>query len=192
MEFLKSVFGGRALTYSEFEALLRDSKDIKLANIASGQYVDKDKFDRAQTRANDLQLKLAKQEDEIAELQKTDAQELSQKLQSLQEKYDSETGSLRQKLSEQAINSRIDMALLAAKAKNTRAVRALLDEGKISLDGENILGIEDQLASIRKENPFLFGEELKNPPPPVAGDTADPIDDISKWRAEAGLPIIKN
>ncbi len=36
MDFLKAIFGDKALTYAELEAALKDSKDIKLANLAGG------------------------------------------------------------------------------------------------------------------------------------------------------------
>ncbi len=45
MEFLKTVFGDKPMTYAELEAALKDNKNIKLANLAGGQYVDKDKLD---------------------------------------------------------------------------------------------------------------------------------------------------
>lgn len=45
MEYLKPIFGDKTLTYAELEAALKDSKDVKLGNLASGQYVDKAKLD---------------------------------------------------------------------------------------------------------------------------------------------------
>ncbi len=44
MEFLKSVYGDKALTYASLKTR-QGNKDIKLANLASGLYVDKDKLD---------------------------------------------------------------------------------------------------------------------------------------------------
>jgi hypothetical protein len=39
MVFLKSVFGTEALTFDQLTEKLKDSKDVKLANLAEGQYV---------------------------------------------------------------------------------------------------------------------------------------------------------
>jgi septal ring factor EnvC (AmiA/AmiB activator) len=73
------------------------------------------------------------------------------------------------------LGSKIDTALLGAKAKNTKAVRALLDESKISLDGENVLGLNEQLEQVKKDNPYLFGEDQpKNPPAPAGGEPPKP------------------
>jgi len=49
-------------------------------------------------------------------------------------------------------------ALAAAKAKNIKAVKALLDLSsvKFSEDGEQLEGLEEQLATIKKEDSYLF------------------------------------
>lgn len=39
VEFLKTLFGDKALTFDEFAKAVGDSKDIKLANLADGKYV---------------------------------------------------------------------------------------------------------------------------------------------------------
>ncbi|MGN1119349.1 MAG: hypothetical protein ACI4Q4_03255 [Oscillospiraceae bacterium] len=60
MEFLKNIFGDKALTYAELEAALKDSKEVKLANLASGGYVDKGKFDALETKNKTLTEQLSK------------------------------------------------------------------------------------------------------------------------------------
>ena len=45
VEFLKALFSDKALTFDEFAKAVADSKDIKLANLADGKYVDKQKLD---------------------------------------------------------------------------------------------------------------------------------------------------
>ena len=47
MEFLKQFFGEngeKALTYDDLQKALEGSKDVKIANLATGQWVDKGKF----------------------------------------------------------------------------------------------------------------------------------------------------
>lgn len=39
MEILKALFGDQALTFEQF------AEDVKLGNLAGGQYVEKDKYD---------------------------------------------------------------------------------------------------------------------------------------------------
>lgn len=53
MEELKSLFGDGSLSYEEFEQKLGEAKDIKLANLKSGNYVDKAKYDKLEKGYND-------------------------------------------------------------------------------------------------------------------------------------------
>lgn len=45
VEFLKALFSDKALTFDEFAKAVAESNDIKLANLADGKYVDKQKLD---------------------------------------------------------------------------------------------------------------------------------------------------
>lgn len=54
-------------------------------------------------------------------------------------------------------DSAIDSALASAKARNSKAVRALLDEGKLVLNDDGTLsGIKEQIEAVKKDNAFLF------------------------------------
>lgn len=94
----------------------------------------------AQQTINDLQEKV-KQFDGV------DVQKLQNDIKTWEKKY-SDT------LLENAINQK----LTESKAKNQKAVRALLDMSILKLDGDKVLGLNEQLETIKKENDFLFGE----------------------------------
>lgn len=74
MEELKSLFGDGSLSYSEFEQKLNEAGDsIKLANLKSGNYVDKAKFEKLEKGLNDYKTKYGELEEStkgFAELQK--------------------------------------------------------------------------------------------------------------------------
>ena len=57
MEELKSLFGEESLSYEQFEQKLGEAKEIKLANLKSGNYVDKAKFEKAEKSVEELQTK---------------------------------------------------------------------------------------------------------------------------------------
>jgi len=76
----------------------------------------------------------------------------------------------------------IEKALTAAKAKNPKAVKALLDLEKVKLDGDKLLGLEDQLKTIQQSDPYLFGESGKvgsGTNPPGAGNP-----EVNPWKKE--------
>lgn len=70
------------------------------------------------------------------------------------------------------LDTAIDNALATAKAKNNKAVRALLDNSKIVLgDDGTVSGIKEQLETIAKENDFLFETQTDGGAPRFGSDT---------------------
>lgn len=43
MEILKALFGGETLTFEQFAEKVNNAADVKLGNLAGGQYVEKEK-----------------------------------------------------------------------------------------------------------------------------------------------------
>lgn len=79
----------------------------------------------------------------------------------------------------------IDLALAKAGARNNKAVKALLDDTKISVDDKgDLIGLNEQLDAVKKDNDYLFEKVEQTPsnPKPTfgtgnqqnAGSTADP------------------
>lgn len=114
--------------------------------------------------------------------------------QEFKSKYDSLVAQQKEDLQhyEQAIASMkkgyaIDSALSKAGARNIKAVKALLDESKITLDDSgNVIGVVEQLDTIRKDNDFLFmGSETFKPSFGEGGKSNPPSDTFAKSIAEA-------
>ena len=152
IEFLKELFGDKSLTFSELENALKDSKTIKLANLADGNYVDKGKFD-----AKIAELATANQT--ISDLQTTvrkfdgvDAEGLKKQIADAQTKYDTDIEQAR-------YDYGLDLAIRDAKAKNPKAVKALLDLSKITRDGEKFIGLSEQLEELKKTESYQFHSE---------------------------------
>lgn len=82
---------------------------------------------------------------------------LTAQLADLQAKFDESKTNSQNTIATLKKESAIDVALLKAGAKNSKAAKALLDAEKIELaeDG-TIKGLDEQLETIRAENDFLF------------------------------------
>ena len=59
------------------------------------------------------------------------------------------------------LESKIDLAINNAKAKNVKSVKANLDLDKIKLDGDKLLGFDDQIEALKKSDAYLF--DIDNP-----------------------------
>ncbi|MBP3037978.1 phage scaffolding protein [Bacillaceae bacterium Marseille-Q3522] len=131
------------------------------------QAVPKDVYNQA---AADL-----KQRDkDLSDLKKSAEgnEDLKEKYEKLQTKYNTDTQALNEKLSGIQLNSAIEIALTGAKARNIKAVRALLDSEKITLKDGELEGLDEQLKAVKEENPYLFGTDKKQTAyNPASGNT---------------------
>ena len=54
------------------------------------------------------------------------------------------------------IDFAVDKSLMSSKAKNPKAVKALLDLNNVEFDGDKIKGLEEQVKNIKKSDSYLF------------------------------------
>ena len=86
----------------------------------------------------------------------------------------------------------LDGALTGAKARNAKAVKALLDSNALKLnDDGSILGLNEQLAKIKSENDYLFDGEAADPKIVAGGNSKSVISDpmMIAVRKAAGLSV---
>ena len=89
--------------------------------------------------------------DEIKKFDGVDVEELKKNVKVWEEKYNTDISNLRK-------NHAVDMAITGAKGKNVKAIKALLDMDKITLnDKGNLEGFD--LESLKKSDPYLFDIE---------------------------------
>lgn len=150
MEKLKELYGEKAMTYAELEAALKDNKDIKLANLAAGGYVAKEKHDAKITELATANQAISDLQKKAAEFEGVDVGKLKTDIAGLQEKYTKD-------IAEAKITAAVDLALAQAGAKNIKLVRGALEHDKIKLEGESITGLQEQIEAIKKSDAYLFG-----------------------------------
>lgn len=150
----------------------KDTIDKILGENMSDIGKAKGDFDQVKIEADGLRDQLKTAGETIDGFKELDVDGIKQAAKDWEDKYTKETAALTDRLNQQVRDSKIDFALMGAKAKNVKAARALLDMEKISLDGENLIGLQEQLSTVTKENAYLFDVTGTNPPPPVGGGTA--------------------
>ncbi len=155
MEFLKAILGEELFSsFSEKVSEYNNSnpdKAVKIADLSTGLYVDKHKYDDA---ISDIQARDATIGQLKPKAESVDS--LTQQLNALQTKYDTDTGNLNKQLSKVQFDSALDVALAGSGAKNTKALRALLDMDKITFEDGKLNGFSEQLETVKSENGYLF------------------------------------
>jgi len=99
------------------------------------------------------------------------AENYKEKYEALSVQYEAD----KKTFADQLVSAKRDYALEAKIAKsgvkNVKAFKALLDMEKITIDGDEIKGYDDQETAIKKSDPYLFDKITnKQGIPPVIGD----------------------
>lgn len=157
MEALKTLFGENALTYQQFtEALANaDKKTINLANLAEGGYVAKDKFATKESELATANQTIKDLQDAAKKWDGVDIDKLKGDMAALQTKYDNDLAAAK-------LDSAVTLALINAKARDPKLVKALLDMSVVKLDGDQLLGVTEQLSKITESHGYLFAGEDGN------------------------------
>lgn len=118
-----------------------------------------DKVDGLESQVNDLEGQIEQRDEQLGELKKVDAEGLQQRIQELEEANETTKTEYQEKLDQQSFEFSLEKALGTAGAKNPKAVKALLNTESIKLDGETLLGLDDQLTALKESDAYLFGED---------------------------------
>src|SRR5699024_2964751 len=120
-----------------------------------------DKVDGLESQIKDLDEQIKERDKQLKDLgeKAKDSEELTAEIDRLKEENEDATNKLKEKLNKQAFDFSLEKALGKAGAKNPKAVKALLDTESIKLDGETLLGLDDQLKALQESDGYLFGED---------------------------------
>lgn len=118
--------------------------------------------EQAKTTSKESELSTANQtikglQDTIKKYDGKDPAKLESDLAALKNKYDTD-------ISAAKLSSALDIALVGAKARDIKAVKPFLNTELIKLDGDKLLGFEEQLKNIKESKSFLFEDEKPAPP----------------------------
>lgn len=144
-------------------------------------YVGKADFDKEVTAKTQLETDIKTRDKQLEELKKVDAAALQKTITELQETNKTTKTEYEAKIKQMQIDNAVTAALTGAKAKNLKAVRALLDLDKVELDGETVKGLADQIKKLQEgeDSKFLFDSaqaKLKGVKPGESQDKKYPTD----------------
>lgn len=165
MEFLKAILGEEL--YKQVEAAVNayngnaDNKDkqVKLANLGSGEYVGKGKYDALDALLKGKETELTTANGLIAELKK--GTKGNEELQGKITGYETQVAQLQAELEKTKLENAIQLALRDAKAVDPDYLAFKLrekysaDELKLDENGK-VKGMDDKLAGLKTQFPAQF------------------------------------
>lgn len=158
---------------------------------------DKEKVPRSRlndkiAEVKDLEGQLKDRDKQLDDLSKTakDSADLTAEINRLKDENATQATEYQTKLQQQALDAKLNEALHGAKAKNPRAVKALLDAEQIKLDGDKLLGLDDQLSALKESDAYLFAEDetpagLKGRNPHVPPGSEVPSGQKNPWKKDS-------
>lgn len=178
---LKDILGDDL--YKQVKEKLGDTEVIVVD--PNDPMVPKRRLDEVIAERNRYKEMVEERDSQLADLKTwaKDNEALKAQIAELQAKNKQVTEDYEKQLKEQRFAFAIERAVAKADARNVKAVVALLDTSKISLDGENLLGFDEQIAALKKSDPYLFGVDLKGRMPEGTGKPPKEIP--NPWKKES-------
>lgn len=179
MDWLKELLKKAGIEEGKLDGVIADiSKELPK------YMMPKDKYNEVSEAKKKLEADLQSRDVQLEELKKAagTSEELKKQIEQLQQDNKKAAEEWQAKVAQMQLDFAVERALTTAKAKNPKAVKALLDMGKVKLDGDNLLGLDEQLKAIQQSDPYLFGEPGKvgsGTNPPGAGNL-----EVNPWKKE--------
>ena len=200
MEFLKELLGEEL--YAQFAAKINEhngneankDKQIKIANLGSGEYVSKLKYDDIVQQLTGKQTELDTANGLIGELKK--GTKGNEELQGKITTYEGQIETLQSQLQETKIKSAVKVGLLSAGCKDVdyvtyKLMESLKEKGEtLELDeNENVKGWADKLSGLQTQLPtqFTSGTDEKK----IFDDDSLPKGDAGKGEPKGLAEAIK-
>ncbi|HHU82572.1 MAG TPA: hypothetical protein GXZ26_06175, partial [Firmicutes bacterium] len=166
MDWLKELLKKAGIEEGKLEGTIADiNKELPK------YFIPKDKYNEAAEAKKKLEADIQERDKQLEQLKNAagNSEELKAQIEQLQAENQKAAEEWQAKMAQMQLDFAIEKALTTAKAKNAKAVKALLDMEKVKLDGEQLLGLDEQLKELQKSDAYLFGE-----PGRVGGGTNPP------------------
>lgn len=147
IEWLKTILGDN----------YNDEIDKKVATEIGKAFVARTDFNALNEAKKGIEESIKERDKQLDELRKVDPAELQNQIKKLQADNKAAADAYDAQVKQLKTDVLLEAKLIKAGAVNTKAVRALLDQTKIKLDGENLIGVDEQLKTIRETDKWAFG-----------------------------------
>lgn len=177
---LKDIIGDELFNQIKTKVEASPNKDkIHIENVdtESGNYIPKIKFNEINEQLKTAKEEISNRDTQLANLKKSvkGNDDLLQQINDLQTTNSNNKAEFERKEIELKKENAINELLYAAKVRNPKAVKGLIDISKVEYKDEKISGLDEQLESVKKSDPYLFDNSQKpggvfNPPNGDQGD----------------------
>lgn len=173
-----------------------EGKDLKLANLSTGEYVSKGKYEALETQLNNTQTLLT---DTSAKLETAiqsagDNEALRQELENLKTTNQSNLDNLKNEYESKLKTAAVMAEITKAGANDPADILPHIDMSAVTINDKGSMGLSEQIEAIKTSKPYLFKAEQPAGQRGASGlphgSGGDNTAEINKMRAVMGLPPI--
>ena len=138
---------------------LTEDQAKKVMDSLDGDFVTKARFNEVNEELKSVKKSVSDRDKQLEDLKKSagDNTALTQQIADLQKANADQHKAHEQEIAALKFNNAVEMALTGAKAKNIKAVRAMLDDTKIKLgDDGKLTGFDEQIEALKKSDGYMF------------------------------------
>ena len=107
----------------------------------------------------DYEKQISERDKQLEELKKVDASAFEAKIKELQEENLKSKTDFENQLKQTKIDLSIENALIKAGAKDAKLLKSMIATDKIIIDNDKTIGLDEQLADIKKSHGWAFADE---------------------------------
>lgn len=136
-----------------------EEKKQGLETEFSESYREAQEFKELNTELEGVKGQLSQANEQIAGFKELDIEGVKQKAAEWEQKYNQAAENSAREIEQLKFDFALDRELTKAQARNPKAVKALLDRDALKYDKGKIIGLEEQLETLKKgeDSAFLFG-----------------------------------
>lgn len=136
-----------------------EEKKQGLETEFSESYREAQEFKELNTELEGVKVQLSQANEQIAGFKELDIEGVKQKAAEWEQKYNQAAEDSAREIEQLKFDFALDRELTKAQARNPKAVKALLDRDALKYDKGKIIGLEEQLETLKKneDSAFLFG-----------------------------------
>lgn len=189
MAKLKEILGE---SFSQIpENLQKKYENIDL--VDKSDFVEKKDYEELNKTAKQYKKDIDKRDKDLLELQgkAKDNEELNQEIERLKLENEKANTDHEAQIKKFKFDAALEKKLAEYKPKNLGILKKALEVDKISLDGDNLLGLDDQITKLKESDAYLFSDEPQGGTGSLGSGSSSLGDDKSKLSLGAKLAAEK-
>lgn len=133
-----------------------ENKDYE--DVSNGTYISKQRFDQVNEEAKTYKKQVGERDTQISQLKEEykDVPNLKEKVTELETANKTQKETYEKQLNDISFSNALEKGLSSFNVKDKTLIMALLNKENLKVDGDNIIGLKEQLEPLQKSHEYLF------------------------------------